>query len=130
LPDANDFVGESVQQIPVPALPYRGVGRPLSPTAIMNAVAASLESLRLMRCRPFRQCDIDPAAAAALWVRAENSKLSTDYVTTLIRLNEWTMVPKKIMPYADFMHRIGILPVKPANWQEVFFPDTHNLAGS
>ena len=72
----------------------------------------------------------DPAGAAALWVRAENSNLSPDYVTRLIRLNEWTMVPKKIMPHADFMHRTGILPVKPATWQEVFFPDTHNLEGS
>jgi hypothetical protein len=29
--------------------------------------------------------------AAIVWVRAENSKLSPDYVTTLIRLNEWTI---------------------------------------
>jgi NitT/TauT family transport system substrate-binding protein len=72
----------------------------------------------------------DPVAAARLWVRAENSKLSPDYVARLIRLNEWTMVPKKIMAYADFMHRTGSLPVTPGNWQEVFFPVTHNLPGS
>jgi sulfonate transport system substrate-binding protein len=90
---------------------------------VLEAFVAALDDV-------MQQIARDPAAAAALWIRAENSKLSPDYVTTLIRLNEWTMVPKKIMPYADFMHRTGILPVKPANWQEVFFPDTHKLAGS
>jgi NitT/TauT family transport system substrate-binding protein len=90
---------------------------------VLEAFVAALDDV-------MQQIARDPAAAAALWVRAENSKLSPDYVRWLIRLNEWTMVPKKIMPYADFMHRTGILPVKPANWQEVFFPDTHNLEGS
>ena len=46
----------------------------------------------------------DPAAAASLWVKAENARLSADYIEKLIRLpeNEWTMVPKKIMSYADY----------------------------
>jgi NitT/TauT family transport system substrate-binding protein len=50
----------------------------------------------------------------------------------MIRLpeNEWTMVPKKIMAYADFMARAGLISTKPANWQEVFFPETHGLPGS
>ena len=90
---------------------------------VLEAFVAALEDV-------MQQIARDPAAAAALWVRAENSKLSPDYVTMLIRLSEWTMVPKKIMPYADFMHRTGILPVKPAKWQDVFFRDTHNLPGS
>jgi NitT/TauT family transport system substrate-binding protein len=74
----------------------------------------------------------DPAAAAALWVKAENSKLSPAYVEKIVRApeNEWTMVPKKIMSYAEFMNRVGVLAAKPANWQEVFFPDTHGLPGS
>ena len=90
---------------------------------VLEAFVAALDDV-------MQQIARDPASAAALWVRAENSKLSADYVTKLIRLNEWTMVPKRTMPYAEFMHRTGLLPVKPANWQEVFFPDTHNLPGS
>jgi ABC-type nitrate/sulfonate/bicarbonate transport system substrate-binding protein len=79
-----------------------------------------------------QQIAADPAAAAALWVKNENSKLAADEVEKLIRLpeNEWTMVPKKIMAYAEFMHRAGLLSVKPATWQDVFFPDTHSLPGS
>jgi NitT/TauT family transport system substrate-binding protein len=74
----------------------------------------------------------DPAGAAAIWVKAENSKLSPAYVEKLIRLpeNEWTTVPKKIMSYAEYMSRVGMLPVKPASWQDVFFPDTHKQPGS
>jgi len=74
----------------------------------------------------------DPAAAAAIWVRAENSKLSADYIEKLIRLpeNEWTMVPKKIMAYAEFMSRAGMLPVKPTSWRDMFFSDAYRLPGS
>jgi NitT/TauT family transport system substrate-binding protein len=74
----------------------------------------------------------DPAGAAASWVKAENSKLSADYVEKLIRLpeNEWTMVPKKIMAYAEFMGRTGMLSEKPARWQDMFFEETHTLPGN
>jgi NitT/TauT family transport system substrate-binding protein len=79
-----------------------------------------------------KQIAKDPAAAAAMWVKSENSKLPPVEVERLIRLpeNEWTMVPKKIMAYAEFMNRAGLLSVKPAQWQDVFFPDTHKLPGS
>ena len=71
-------------------------------------------------------------AAAALWVKAENSKLSAAAIEKMIRLpeNEWTMVPKKIMVYADYMSRVGMIPAKPASWRDVFFDDVHQLPGS
>jgi hypothetical protein len=28
------------------------------------------------------------------------------------------------------MNRVGVLSVKPASWQEVFFPEAHKLPGS
>jgi NitT/TauT family transport system substrate-binding protein len=74
----------------------------------------------------------DPAAAAALWVKAENSKLSAAAIEKMIRLpeNEWTLVPKKVTAYADYMGRTGLIPAKPASWQEVFFEEVHKLPGS
>jgi NitT/TauT family transport system substrate-binding protein len=74
----------------------------------------------------------DPAEAAAIWVKVENSKLTADYIEKLIRLpeNEWTMVPKKVMTYAQYMSRVGMLPAKPADWRDVFFPAIHQLPGS
>jgi len=74
----------------------------------------------------------DPAAAAALWVKAENSKLSAAQIEKMIRLpeNEWTLVPKKILAYADYMSRAGMIPTKPSSWQDVFFEEAHKLPGS
>src|SRR5262249_3697768 len=74
----------------------------------------------------------NPVAAATLWIKAESSKLSTDYVEMMIKMseNEWTTVPKKIMAYAEFMNRVGAIHVKPANWREVFFANVHGLPGS
>ena len=74
----------------------------------------------------------NPAEAAALWVKAENSKLSPQAVEKMIRLpeNEWTTVPKKIGAYAEFMNRVGALKAKPADWREVFFEDIHKQPGS
>ncbi len=74
----------------------------------------------------------DPAGVAALWVKAESSKLPAAEAERLIRLpeNEWTMVPKRIMPYADYMSRVGMIPARPTAWQDVFFEDIHGLPGS
>ena len=78
------------------------------------------------------QITADPAGAAALWVKSEGSKLSPAEAEKIIRLpqNEWTMPPKKVMAYADFMSRVGLIPVKPASWQELFFEEIHKLPGS
>jgi NitT/TauT family transport system substrate-binding protein len=74
----------------------------------------------------------DPAGAAALWAKAENSKLPLAEIERMIRLpeNEWTTTPKKIMDYAEFMSRTGMLPVKPASWRDIYFEDIHKLPGS
>ena len=39
------------------------------------------------------------------------------------------MTPKKIMSYADFMNRTGMLATKPASWRDDVFEDTHKLRG-
>jgi NitT/TauT family transport system substrate-binding protein len=74
----------------------------------------------------------DPAEAARLWVKNENSKIPVAEIERMIRLpeNEWTMVPKKVMAYADFMSRAGLIAAKPEHWQDVFFDDIHKLPGS
>jgi NitT/TauT family transport system substrate-binding protein len=79
-----------------------------------------------------KQIAADPAGAAALWVKAEGSKLSPAEAERIIRLpeNEWTTVPKKTMDYADYMSRVGMLPVKPSSWRDVYFEEAHQLPGS
>jgi NitT/TauT family transport system substrate-binding protein len=79
-----------------------------------------------------RQIAKDPTDAARLWVKNENSKIPVAEIERMIRLpeNEWTLVPKQIMSYADFMSRVGLISAKPAQWQDVFFDDIHKLPGS
>src|SRR5260370_28591726 len=79
-----------------------------------------------------KQIAADPAAAAALWVRAENSQLSAAQIEKLLRLpeNEWTLIPKKILTYADYMSRAGMIPAKPSSWQGVVFEEAHKPPGS
>jgi NitT/TauT family transport system substrate-binding protein len=81
--------------------------------------------------KAMKQIAAEPGAAAALWVKAEHSKLSASEIEKMIRLpeNEWTLVPKKIAAYADYMSRAGIIPVKPASWQDAFFEEVHKLPG-
>ncbi len=74
----------------------------------------------------------DPAAAAAIWIKAENSKLSAADAEKIIRdpKNEWTTTPKKILVYLDYMNRAGLVPAKTTNWQDVFFSGIHGAKGS
>jgi NitT/TauT family transport system substrate-binding protein len=70
--------------------------------------------------------------AAEIWVKAENSKMPAAEAERIIRLpeNEWTTVPKKIMAYADFMSRTGMIPVKPESWKDAFFEEIHGRPGN
>jgi NitT/TauT family transport system substrate-binding protein len=79
-----------------------------------------------------KQIAAEPAAAAALWVKAENSRLSAAEIEKMIRLpeNEWTLVPKKILAYAEYMGRARMIPAKPTSWQDAFFEEAHKLPGS
>lgn len=45
-------------------------------------------------------------------------------------LIEFTLTPKSMMKYVDFMHRTGALKVKPDSWKDMFFPSAHALPGS
>ena len=74
----------------------------------------------------------EPARAAAIYVKLDNSKMDVKEAERMIRLpeNEWTIVPKNIIAYADFMHRVGALSVKPATWKDLFFPEMADLPGS
>ena len=74
----------------------------------------------------------DPAAAAALWVKAENSKLPVADAEKIIRnpQNEWTTTPKKVLTYLDYMNRAGLVSTKTSDWKDIFFPGIHGASGS
>jgi NitT/TauT family transport system substrate-binding protein len=74
----------------------------------------------------------DPAKAAAIWVKAENSKLPAADAEKIIRdpLNEWTTTPKKILTYLDYMNRAGLVAAKTSDWKDIFFSGIHGAPGS
>ena len=78
------------------------------------------------------QIRTDPSAAAAIWIRAERSKISQAEAERLIKLpeNEWTTTPKKITAFAEFMAKVGQLSAAPKDWKEVFFDAVHALPGN
>ena len=43
---------------------------------------------------------------------------------------KWTMTPEGTMRYAQFMHAVGSIKIVPASWQDLFFPELHELPGS
>jgi NitT/TauT family transport system substrate-binding protein len=74
----------------------------------------------------------DPANAAAIWVKAENSKLPVADAEKIIRnpQNEWTTTPKKILTYLDYMNRAGLVSTKTNDWKDIFFNGIHGAPGS
>ena len=95
-----------------------------NPKLIKAFLAALVEALNFIKT--------EPAKAAAIWVKAENSKLTPEEATALIVKpeNEWTLTPKKISVYADFLFSTGTISAKPESWKDVFFDDIHDLPGS
>jgi NitT/TauT family transport system substrate-binding protein len=85
-----------------------------NPTVTAAFLAALDESLRLIRD--------DPSRAAALWIKAENAKLSQTEAEEIIRSpqNEWTTQPKRMLDYLAYMNRIGLVTAKAADESELF----------
>jgi len=91
---------------------------------VMAAFLAALDAAE-------KQIVARPEEAAAIWIRAENSKIPAEKVARMIVLpeNEWTITPKKTVEFANFMQSVGAIPTKPEGWQDMFFPEIHNLPG-
>ncbi|GIL38246.1 ABC transporter substrate-binding protein [Roseiterribacter gracilis] len=73
-----------------------------------------------------------PRQAAALYIAAEKSPQSIDEVEALIRdpRIHYTTAPENVLKFAAFQARTGQIPVAPSQWEELFFPELHEKAGS
>jgi NitT/TauT family transport system substrate-binding protein len=79
-----------------------------------------------------RVVNADKRAAAALYVKAANSKESVDDVHRMITepTIEFALTPRQIGNYAQFMYDDGLIKHRPASWKDLFFDDIHALPGS
>jgi NitT/TauT family transport system substrate-binding protein len=96
-------------------------GNPKIMKAFLDALEESMSRIKA-----------DPANAAAIWVKAENSKLSPADAEKIIRnpQNEWTTTPKKVLTYLDYMNRAGLVATKTNDWKDIFFSGIHGVPGS
>jgi NitT/TauT family transport system substrate-binding protein len=74
----------------------------------------------------------DPTAAAALYIKSENSKLTPAFVEGIIRdpANDFTATPLQTFKMAQFLYKTGAIKVAPSGWKDLFFPEIHDRAGS
>jgi len=91
-------------------------------------VQAFLAALRIA----MKEINDDPAAAAALWVKADKSKLTPAQAEKIIRDkdNTWTLTPQKVMDVAGYMGRVKMVPATPTSWKDMFIDAVHDLPGS
>lgn len=74
----------------------------------------------------------DKRAAAQTYIRMTNGKQSADELLKIITEPgvEYSLVPRNIMPFVDFMVRSGVIKTKPQSWKDLFFPTAHAMEGS
>ena len=78
------------------------------------------------------QINADKKKAAETYLRISKDKESLDEIVKMLNDPEikYTTTPNNTMKYVDFMHKVGSIKVKPASWQEMYFPNAQKLSGS
>jgi NitT/TauT family transport system substrate-binding protein len=74
----------------------------------------------------------DKRAAAETYLRLTKGKQSVDEMLKIIGdpAIEYTLNPRNVLPFVDFMYRTGAIKVKPESWKDLFFPIAHTQQGS
>jgi NitT/TauT family transport system substrate-binding protein len=98
--------------------------RDKNPALYKALVAAFTEATEMLNK------DVKPAAQ--YWIDDVKSKMTVERVAEIASGKDvrWTMAPENTVKYAEFMHAVGTIKVKPVSWQDLFFPEVHGLPGS
>lgn len=74
----------------------------------------------------------DRAEAARIFVKLDNSKLPVPFVEEILADPDivYSAAPQNITRFSDFLARTGSIAVRPARWQDMFFPAIHDRPGS
>jgi len=74
----------------------------------------------------------DKRAAAKVYLEeAKDTKDTVDDIHAIISAKDYayTLTPQKVYKTAEFMNQIGTVKRKPVSWNELFFPEVHDLPG-
>jgi NitT/TauT family transport system substrate-binding protein len=93
-----------------------------------KVVQAFLAALKIA----LKEINDDPSGSAALWIKADKSKLTAAEAEKIIRdpENKWTLTPEKVMTVAGYMGRVKMIPIAPKTWKDMFVDAIHDLPGS
>jgi NitT/TauT family transport system substrate-binding protein len=74
----------------------------------------------------------DPKGAAAVWVKANHSKLPVAEAEAIIKKpeNTFTIVPKRTIAFANYMADVKMVPNRPKSWKDMFIDVVHDQPGS
>jgi NitT/TauT family transport system substrate-binding protein len=74
----------------------------------------------------------DRDAAAALYITFSKEKTTPKEIVDFLSdpYIEYTLTPKNVWRYSNFMARIGAIKVRPTSWRDLFFPNIHDRSGS
>jgi len=70
--------------------------------------------------------------AAQIYVEDGGNKESVDKILKMLEdpQMKFTIAPERTLKFAQFMYQVGILHNEPKSWEDLFFPEVHNLPGS
>lgn len=73
-----------------------------------------------------------PSEAATIYIKLDNSKLAVDAITKILADPQviYSLTPKNVVPFADYMAKSGMLRDKPESWKDLVFPEAQGLPGS
>jgi NitT/TauT family transport system substrate-binding protein len=74
----------------------------------------------------------DKKKAAEIYRVVSNDKSSVDDILKILNQPgmQYSLTPQNIMKFAEFMHKIGSIKIKPQSWMELFFQEAHTMNGS
>jgi NitT/TauT family transport system substrate-binding protein len=103
-----------------------------APASFHDANPKTYRALLVALDRAMAAIKADPTAAAALYIKAEGSKLTPAFVEGIIRdpENDFTATPLQTLKTARFLYKTGAVKVNADDWRALFFPEIHDRPGS
>jgi NitT/TauT family transport system substrate-binding protein len=74
----------------------------------------------------------DKKRAAEIYVAEGGGKEDVNKILKMMNDPQvkYTLTPERVVPFAQFMHKVGTLKQEPSSWKDLFFPEIHALPGS
>jgi NitT/TauT family transport system substrate-binding protein len=89
--------------------------------AVMDALREATDSINK-----------DKRRAAQIYSDEGGGKEKVDFLLKIMDDPQvhYTLAPERIFPYAQFMHKVGIIKHDPKSWKDLFFPEVYDQPGS